>query len=282
MPKGSDKEKKPKLPRDLSKPVVNLKNGAQGAHFINENGKSVFRIIKGVAPKGSQEASDAMNTLRSKRGVKKSAAMAARPSLRDAQKAFDKHFDKAYMENPARRARHAAAIAKKNPGLTPRQLTIRTNESLRKQRDLAKQRDRNHVLPPDRVINDGRYLENNGPAKYDFRNAQGSVDAHGVRKPRSAAQRAHDAVLSGKKKKKAELSPAAKAMERMFAANRTNQTKRPQKKNNPVATRPALSRSPSMDSLEIPEPIRKQRGGQKPVSLKTAVQLLREYYRTAY
>merc|ERR1712100_523870 len=171
-------------------------------------------------------------------------------SRADAKKAFEKHYRRSYMNNDARRARHSAKISRKHPELTEKQLVRKTNASLRRAMAAAKSRDINHELPKKKVITDRRYARKGGPQRYDYK---GLDDGMGVIVHRGASE----------KQKAAARKNIQKARAARGKGGRKNQNNQNQRQNNQNRNQ-------------------NQQGGQRPVSLKTAVKLLRDYYREAY
>ena len=175
-------------------------------------------------------------------------------SRADAKKAFEKHYRQSYMNNEARRARHSAKISRKHPELTERQLVRKTNASLRRAMEAAKSRDINHELPKKKVITDRRYARKGGPQRYDYK---GLDDGMGPIVHRGASEKQKAAARKNIQKARAARGRGGKKNQNNNQNQRQNNQNQRQNNQN-------------------------QQGGQRPVSLKTAVKLLRDYYREAY
>ena len=231
-----------------------LRNGAVAGYVKTHDGSVKWRIVKGI-PKSAMAGLRAQRRRNNgKDGKAPSAARCAKAnpplgcplSREDAKKAFESHYRRDYMHNDARRAKHAAPIHRKHPELTDRQLAIRTNKSLRRSMRAAKTRDAGHQLPKHRIVSDMRFK--NHPGEYDYPGVDDGIYPV-VHRGSSAAQKAAA-------KKNIAKARGARGKGSGAAKNQNQNQNQNQRQN--------------------------QQGGQRPVSLKTAVQLLRDYYREAY
>jgi hypothetical protein len=279
-----------------------LKNGAVAGYVTTQDGSVKWRIVKGVSRAG-------MDAIRARRGK-------VPLSRADAKKAFDSHYRRNYMNNDERRAAHRATVNRKHPGLTPRQVAIRTNKSLRKSMTAAKTRDQGHALPKHRIITDQRFKKN--PGAWDYPDvddgiypkvrsgsseAQKAAARKNIVKARAALSKAKPVVAKARQVVRPQanpinvMSPAAEAMQRLFATpvqrgapaaakaaapkkafvRKPRSSKSAKKKPQPNLKKSAKGKKNQQQNQRQNTRNQQQQGG-SPLSLNAAVNLLRDYY----
>ena len=254
-----------------------LQNGAVAGYVRTDDGSVKWRIVKGADR-------EAMDAIRAKRGKRVPLSRA------DAKKAFDDHYRRDYMNNEERRAAHRSTVNRKHPELTPRQVSIRTNKSLRKSMAAAKTRDQGHALPKHRIITDQRFKKN--PRAWDYPGVDDGVFPI-VHRGSSPSQKA----AAKKNIQKARATDSFKEWQALRKDEDNDGQKiigaqkikdhHPRKDYQKLRGKRGKSGKKNQNQNQRQQnqnqrQNQNQQGGQRPVSLKSAVKLLRDYYREAY